>query len=278
MTEYREHRRQALRDAQGFSLLEVMTVVAVLGILATFAFPSTRRMLDRQEAKASATQVAGLLERRARARPHRGHAAPRVLQPARAEADGGCAAMAVEVRDTDHSYSITDGDQQREFKLLCKACKKVKPFGEGSAPRGARVGAAADGGPRGPRVGRAELGSSRRSRPRLAGAASAERRPGRGRRAHRRQLLERQGSGQLRHRRTRRAPAMGKGSGGSRPSRPVRRERRAHGDRRRDRRERRDLPGRRGGRPPGGRVLGARRRGRSRQPDDVGQRRRRRST
>ena len=61
MTGNREHSGEALRNAQGFSLLEVMTVVAVLGILATFAFPSTRRMLDRQEAKASATQVAGLL-------------------------------------------------------------------------------------------------------------------------------------------------------------------------------------------------------------------------
>lgn len=132
MTDYREHSGRTLRSAQGFSLLEVMTVVAVLGILATFAFPSTRRMLDRQEAKASATQVAGLLnDARARAvsegTPHLVYFnAPEV------GADGDCAAMAVEVRDADHSYSITDGDQQREFKLSDKACRKVKQYGEGS--------------------------------------------------------------------------------------------------------------------------------------------------
>ena len=37
MTDYREHSGETLRSAQGFSLLEIMTVVAILGILATFA-------------------------------------------------------------------------------------------------------------------------------------------------------------------------------------------------------------------------------------------------
>ena len=134
MTDHREHSGRTLRNAQGFSLLEIMTVVAILGILATFAFPSMRNMLNRQEAKASATQVAGLLnDARARAlsegTPHLVYFnAPEV------DADGGCAVMAVEVRDTDHSYSITDGDQTREFKLSDKACKTVKQYGEGSDP------------------------------------------------------------------------------------------------------------------------------------------------
>ena len=43
MTDHREHGGRALRDTQGFSLLEIMTVVAILGILATFAFPSMRQ-------------------------------------------------------------------------------------------------------------------------------------------------------------------------------------------------------------------------------------------
>ncbi len=134
MTDHREHGGRTLRDTQGFSLLEIMTVVAILGILATFAFPSMRNMLNRQEAKASATQVAGLLnDARARAlsegTPHLVYFnAPEV------DAEGGCSVMAVEVRDTDHSYSITDGDQTREFKLSDKACKTVKPYGEGSDP------------------------------------------------------------------------------------------------------------------------------------------------
>ena len=54
------------------------------------------------------------------------------FNPPEVDADGDCAAMAVEVRDTDHSYSITAGDEQREFKLSDKACKKVKQYGAGS--------------------------------------------------------------------------------------------------------------------------------------------------
>jgi prepilin-type N-terminal cleavage/methylation domain-containing protein len=139
MTDYREHSGRFLRQAQGFSLLEVMTVVAVLGILATFAFPSTRRMLDRAEAKASATQVAGLLnDARTRAvtegTPHLVY-----FNSPEVGADGECAAMAVEVRDSDHSYSITAGDDTREFKLTEKACDKVKPYGEGSGSEIASV-------------------------------------------------------------------------------------------------------------------------------------------
>jgi prepilin-type N-terminal cleavage/methylation domain-containing protein len=134
MTGNREHGGEALRNAQGFSLLEVMTVVAVLGILATFAFPSTRRMLDRQQAKASATQVAGLLND---ARSHAlSEGTPHLVyfNPPEVQADGSCGAMAVEVRDADHSYSITDGDQQREFRLSDSACKKVTPYGEATDP------------------------------------------------------------------------------------------------------------------------------------------------
>ena len=129
MTGKREQSGESLRSTQGFSLLEVMTVVAILGILATFAFPSMRRVLDRQEAKASATQVAGLLtDARTRAvtegTPHLVY-----FNPPATAADGSCGAMAVEVRDVDHSYSITAGDESREFKLSSQACETVKPVG-----------------------------------------------------------------------------------------------------------------------------------------------------
>src|SRR5215475_9456883 len=146
MTGNKEHSGMARRGAQGFSLLEVMTVVAILGILATFAFPSVRRMLDRQEAKASATQVAGLLtDARTRAvnegTPHLVY-----FNPPEVDADGSCGAMAVEVRDVDHSYSITAPDEQREFKLSSKACETVKPYGEdpNAAPEIAAVPMPAD--------------------------------------------------------------------------------------------------------------------------------------
>jgi prepilin-type N-terminal cleavage/methylation domain-containing protein len=124
---------EALRNAQGFTLLEVMTVVAILGILATFAFPSVRHTLDRQQAKASATQVAGLLnDARARALAE-GTPYLVYFNPPAAESAEGCAALAVEVRDSDHSYSITNGDTTRDFQLPSGACEKVKPLSADSA-------------------------------------------------------------------------------------------------------------------------------------------------
>lgn len=129
MTGKREQSGESLRSTQGFSLLEVMTVVAILGILATFAFPSMRRVLDRQEAKASATQVAGLLSDARTNAMTEGTPHLVYFNPPATGADGSCAAMAVEVRDVDHSYSITPGDESREFKLSSQACETVKPVG-----------------------------------------------------------------------------------------------------------------------------------------------------
>ena len=124
---------ESLRNAQGFTLLEVMTVVAVLGILATFAFPSVRRMLDRQEAKASATQVAGMLSDARASAISEGTPHLVYFNPPEVDASGDCSAMAVDVRDADHSYSITDGDTTREFHLPAGSCEKVKPFDADSA-------------------------------------------------------------------------------------------------------------------------------------------------
>ena len=126
----RDRDGKALRSAQGYTLLEVMTVVAILGVLATFAFPSIRHTLDRQQAKVSATQVAGLLND---ARTHAlSEGTPYLVYFNAPEVDSNdeCSAMAVEVRDADHSYSITNGDSTHEFHLPSGACQKVKPFGE----------------------------------------------------------------------------------------------------------------------------------------------------
>jgi prepilin-type N-terminal cleavage/methylation domain-containing protein len=110
----------------GFTLIEALTVVAALGILVAMATPSIVRMLQRQETKTSATQMAGLLsDARARAvsegTPHLVY-----FNPPTVNGDGECGAAAVEVRDADHSYSITDGDDTREFHLASGACGKVK--------------------------------------------------------------------------------------------------------------------------------------------------------
>lgn len=124
----------AERGESGFTLLELMTVVAVLGILAVMAMPSMVSMLQRQETKTSATQMAGLLsDARARAMsegtPHLVY-----FNPPSVDGNGECGAVAVEVRDADHSYSITAGDDTREFHLPAGACSKVTPYGASDSP------------------------------------------------------------------------------------------------------------------------------------------------
>jgi len=118
--------------------MELMTVVAILGVLMAMAAPNMVRMLQRQETKTSATQMAGLLS------DARSHAitegTPHLVyfNAPSVDANGECGVAAVEVRDADHSYSITDGDQTHEFRLPASACQKVKPYdgstSSGSAP------------------------------------------------------------------------------------------------------------------------------------------------
>jgi prepilin-type N-terminal cleavage/methylation domain-containing protein len=123
----------AKRNADGFTLLELVTVVAILGILAAMATPSMLRMLQQQETKSSATEMAGLLsDARARAVTE-GTPYLVYFNPPSVDGNGSCGAAAVEVRDADHSYSITPGDQTREFHLPASACNKVTPLGSAGA-------------------------------------------------------------------------------------------------------------------------------------------------
>src|SRR5262245_55616289 len=139
MSERVNHTPAERRGAEGFSLIELITVIAVLGIVVAMATPSMVRMLQRQETKTSATQMAGLLsDARARAlsegTPHLVY-----FNPPTVNGDGECGAAAVEVRDADHSYSITAGDDTRELHLARGACGKVKQLGEGDAAQVANV-------------------------------------------------------------------------------------------------------------------------------------------
>jgi len=119
----------AKRNADGFTLLELMTVVAILGILAVMAIPSMSRMLQQQQTKSSATEMAGLLaDARARA-VSEGTPYLVYFNPPSVDGNGVCGPAAVEVKDTDHSYSITPGDQTSEFHLQAGACNKVTPLG-----------------------------------------------------------------------------------------------------------------------------------------------------
>ena len=121
--------RTHLDRNEGYTLLELMTAVAIAGILATIAFPSLKRMQTTRAAKASATQVAGMLSDARTAALTEG--TPHLVYFNTAEApaaDGSCPTLGVEVRDVDHSYSITPGDTTRELHLPSDACDKVKPF------------------------------------------------------------------------------------------------------------------------------------------------------
>jgi hypothetical protein len=50
------------------------------------------------------------------------------------DANGNCGAAAVEVRDADHSYSITPGDDTHEFHLPSGSCQKVQPVNTADSP------------------------------------------------------------------------------------------------------------------------------------------------
>lgn len=119
------------RETCGFTLLEIMTVCAVLGILAVMAFPSLKRFNREQATRAGATQMAGVLEQ---ARSQAVSEATPYLVFVNVPGGGGggspCGAVLTVVRDTDRSYSITDGDKARDISLSPEACKTMKLYAQ----------------------------------------------------------------------------------------------------------------------------------------------------
>ncbi len=123
----------------GFTLIEILVVCSILGVLALMAFPSVTRFTQTQETKASAVKIAGALEE-ARSRAV-SEATPHLVffNAPSAPGSGSCGAMAVVVRDSDRSYSITEGDRVREIELDPKACGKVAALGESGSASEAEV-------------------------------------------------------------------------------------------------------------------------------------------
>ena len=124
----------SVRSAQGFTLLELMTVVAILGILAMFAGPGMLHLYEKQETKATASQMAGLL---VDARAHAvSEGTPYLVyfNAPTTDANGNCGSVATEVKDVDHSYTLTPADQTKQIYLPASTCNKVTPYNPAAAP------------------------------------------------------------------------------------------------------------------------------------------------
>jgi prepilin-type N-terminal cleavage/methylation domain-containing protein len=140
----------------GFTLLELMTAVAILGVMIAMATPSMLRMRDRQNTTASATQMAGVLANARALAASSGTPQLVYINPATTDENGGCGTSAVVVKDVDHSYSITPGDETKEVKLDCTNVQRFADAAPASnvpmptddlavrAPDAADVGAAPD--------------------------------------------------------------------------------------------------------------------------------------
>jgi prepilin-type N-terminal cleavage/methylation domain-containing protein len=148
--------KQNNASENGFTLLELMTAVAIFGVLLAMATPSMLRMRDRQNTTASATQMATILANARSLAASSGTPQLVYINPATTDENGGCGTTAVVVKDVDHSYSITPGDETREVKL---DCANVQRFADAApstdvpmptddlavrAPDAADVGAAPD--------------------------------------------------------------------------------------------------------------------------------------
>jgi type IV pilus assembly protein PilA len=121
---------------RGFTLIEIMTVVAILGVVALLALPSLQRMNRAQKTKSSATQMAGVLENARSSAISEG--TPHLVYVNEPTSDGsgaGCGPIAVVVRDTDRSYTLSDGDRQQEISLDSSACGKVKLYAQDDSAR-----------------------------------------------------------------------------------------------------------------------------------------------
>jgi len=121
--------RQA--SSAGFTLIEVITVLAIVSVVALLVYPNLIRFKEQQLTRAGATQVGGLLDE-ARSRASAEATPYLVYFNERNVAADGCGSAATVVRDADRSYSITAGDDVRDVALEYSVCQVAKPFGDPS--------------------------------------------------------------------------------------------------------------------------------------------------
>jgi Tfp pilus assembly protein FimT len=117
-------------NTAGFSLLEALVVCSIVGIVGMIAFSRMSNLARVDEARTSATQIAGVLSNaRAQAMTT---AVPQLVYVNVPESDGAgnCQPVATVVTDNDRNYAISDGDALNEISLRPSACDHVKLYAQ----------------------------------------------------------------------------------------------------------------------------------------------------
>ena len=114
----------------GFSLLEALIVCSIVGIVAMIGFTRMSSLARVDEARSSATQIAGVLKN-AREQALTS-AVPHLVYVNVPESDGAgnCQPVATVVTDNDRNYAISDGDGIKEISLRPSACDHVKLYAQ----------------------------------------------------------------------------------------------------------------------------------------------------
>jgi type II secretory pathway pseudopilin PulG len=118
-----------LRGSAGYTVVEALSVVGVMGVAAAFSAPSIINFKAAQEVQSATAEVGGMLQKvRARAI---GQSTPYLVVFQKEEVvDGERSPFALIVRDTDRSYSITAPDSVETFTLDPSTSPDVRQYGE----------------------------------------------------------------------------------------------------------------------------------------------------
>jgi type II secretory pathway pseudopilin PulG len=120
-----------LASSAGYTVVEALTVVGVVGAVAAFSAPSISRFKAKQEVQAATSQVGGMLQQ-VRARAAKEGIPYLVLFQQEEVVDGQRSAFALIVRDEDRSYTLTTPDAVETFTLDADLRPEVRQFGQES--------------------------------------------------------------------------------------------------------------------------------------------------